>query len=902
MSTESHGGGLLRILLVIVSLCLLVYAGATYRVEQTFRNPVAYTLTDEKLFVLEKERNTLLELTCPAFGQPLEVVGSHEIEPDDDERYYMVRKLYPGPGGIVAQSWIYSLRTRGFLGYRFSLYSNGTRSPKVLLTIIFKIPERYPEVSYAHGADGSHYFVHNIRFQHNIWKIPPSGGIRIDAGQPPDEVESMGERNGPLDQWEWITVGPDGEIYASSGSSGNVVRYSPQGERVGEVGSIGFAPGELLAPDEVFFTPTAVGGEPALTVASKGNRTWVQFDESGRVLQVLDPLGRGYPFPDTLVGLFHLDSRTGGGCAFDLANRSFVTFHDGFEATGTYSRRNPGRTALLAGLALVLMGVAVGLKRLPLRFLSFHIPIFFKLLVPFVCLLIVTARFVGSHVYSIMKKEVAAESLRRSESLAHAVLSGLDLSDLKAIQKPEDREGPTYEKVYAYIGRIVDGRQVEQTPKWILHKIKDGRYYYGVNIWRGAIFMPCVVPGDRQMFFRALHERSPQHGQYVDDEGEWFSHLSPVLDEYGNPIYVLELYRPAEELNRAEKEVSNRVGQLVAVTISGTILLVLIISYVITRPLRRLKRGTEILSCGDFDHEIAIRSRDELGDLARAFNKMVGDLKTYTKEIARAAAEKESLAGELRLARQLQREMLPRTFPPIPGATRIAMFAEMQPAREVGGDYYDFFLVDDAHMAVVVADVSGKGVPAGLFMMRIRAMLRSSAVGNLSPADTLSRINQMIAPENPSAMFVTMFYFICHMETGRIAFCNAGINPPFLLQAGRASLVGTDTGDGKGLPIGILDDAVYTDAHFQLVPGQALVLYTDGVTEATNSDNELFGEDRLAAALETITPLDPGNICSSVLNEVRFHQGISNQADDITILAFRLSGQPEAHPLPPESP
>jgi len=280
------------------------------------------------------------------------------------------------------------------------------------------------------------------------------------------------------------------------------------------------------------------------------------------------------------------------------------------------------------------------------------------------------------------------------------------------------------------------------------------------------------------MFFKALQEKVPQHGQFMDEQGEWFSYLNPILDSEGNVIYVLELYRSAEELDRGQKQVSRRVSQGVGVTVAITIVLVLIFSYVFTLPLRQLMRRTEIIRTGNFEPGVEIRSRDEMGDLARAFDRMVADLKSYTRELARTTAEKESIESELRLARQLQSEMLPKSFPPLPNAGRVVMYAQMEPARQVGGDYYDFFFVDDAHLGVVVADVSGKGVPAGLFMMRVRSMLRGSAVGNLSPADTLARINQLIAPENPSAMFVTMFYFVCHMDSGHIAYCNAGHNPP----------------------------------------------------------------------------------------------------------------------------
>jgi sigma-B regulation protein RsbU (phosphoserine phosphatase) len=187
-------------------------------------------------------------------------------------------------------------------------------------------------------------------------------------------------------------------------------------------------------------------------------------------------------------------------------------------------------------------------------------------------------------------------------------------------------------------------------------------------------------------------------------------------------------------------------------------------------------RQTEIISRADFDHPIDIRSRDELGERARAFHKMVGDLKNYTCEVARVAAEKEGLAGELRLARQLQQEMLPHTLPPLPEAPHVCMYAEMEPAKEVVG-ITTISSWSMTPMGVVVADVSGKGIPAGLFMMSIRAVLRGTAPGHLSPADTLPRINQLISHENLSAMFVTTFYFVCHMEFGRIVYCNA-VQPP----------------------------------------------------------------------------------------------------------------------------
>ncbi|MCU0573426.1 MAG: SpoIIE family protein phosphatase [Syntrophobacteraceae bacterium] len=893
--------GLAGALFLVAGLACLVLAVTGYRAERTFRNPVAYTLTDHALYVLEKEKNTLLVLRPSPGDRGLEAVGSHAIERDDDSRYYMVRKLYPGPEGIVVQSNIYALQTREFLGYRYSLYKSPDQPPEVLLTIIFRNPQQYPEITYAFDSHGSHYFANNIRYQLNIWKVPPSTQVRIDSGRLPEQVQALGERNDPLDHWEAITVGPDGKIYVSSGVSGRIVEYAPSGERIREIGAVGFDSGKLLAPDEVFFARTSRHAPRLLTVASKGNRTWVQFDETGSVREVLNPLDMDYPFSDVLIGPFHYDPAVGELCSFDLANRAFLTFGPKAEAIRSYSIRLPARTAswIACSLTLFLLAFFAGRLCRPCR--NLRVPFFFKLSIPLIVMVVLTARLVGDGVHGIMSAEVMAESLRRSANLAQAVLQNISLTDLKAIQKPEDRESAIYENVHRTISRILDGKQVEQTPKWILHKIQDGHFYYGINIWRGAIFMPCIVPVDRRMFWQALREKRPQHGFYTDDEGEWLSHLTPVLDETGEVINVLELYRPAEEVRRASRHVSRRVSQVVGVTVAATLVLVMAFSYVFARPLRRLRLQTEMVSRGDFEHLIDVRSRDELGDLARAFNRMVGDLKNYTGEVARAAAEKESLAGELRLARQLQQEMLPQCFPPFAQAPHVCMFAQMEPAKEVGGDYYDFFLVDDDHMAVVVADVSGKGIPAGLFMMRVRAMLRGTVTSSLSPADTLIRINQIIASENPSAMFVTMFFFICNMKSGQVTYCNAGQNPPLRISRGEVITVGADSQNGRGLPIGIMEDAVYTDGAFRLEPEDILVVYTDGVTESFNSRSELFSEARLTATIKESSGQDPKSICLNVLREVREHQGDAQQADDITILSFRLSAAAGCHEFSAQS-
>jgi sigma-B regulation protein RsbU (phosphoserine phosphatase) len=239
--------------------------------------------------------------------------------------------------------------------------------------------------------------------------------------------------------------------------------------------------------------------------------------------------------------------------------------------------------------------------------------------------------------------------------------------------------------------------------------------------------------------------------------------------------------------------------------------------------------------------------------------------------------------------------MLPRTFPPNEEWPDVEIYARMEPAREVGGDYYDFFRVDDDHIGVLIADVSGKGVPAGLFMMRTRAHVHSLAQGNLSAADAIRRVNRLIAPDNPSVMFVTMSYFIFDCRTGRVVFCNAGHNPPILLHNGKAQYLAVEEGHGHGMAVGVMEDAPYSDAEIQLQPGDSLVLYTDGITEPVDAEGVMFGEDRLLAEVEQQAHQTNRDNCDRLFDVVFSHQQGQEQFDDMTILFFKYSGTSDSN-------
>jgi len=253
----------------------------------------------------------------------------------------------------------------------------------------------------------------------------------------------------------------------------------------------------------------------------------------------------------------------------------------------------------------------------------------------------------------------------------------------------------------------------------------------------------------------------------------------------------------------------------------------------------------------------------------------------------RAAQEHDQLVAiqqELEVARQIQKSIVPRKFPPFPERQDFELYAEMIPARNVGGDFYDFFLIDDARLGFVIADVSGKGVPAALFMAVSKTLLKATALKGLPPDECLKEINRILFMESVSAMFVTVFYGILHTRTGAVDYCNGGHNPPYILRAGgRIETMGT-TG---GLVLAAMKNTAYKAQQINLHAGDGIFLYTDGVTEAMNRNNDQFSESRLEENLTHATGASLPEVVRQVMDAVNKFTNGAAQADDITILALR---------------
>ena len=316
------------------------------------------------------------------------------------------------------------------------------------------------------------------------------------------------------------------------------------------------------------------------------------------------------------------------------------------------------------------------------------------------------------------------------------------------------------------------------------------------------------------------------------------------------------------------------------------------------KPIHNLADGVREIAQGNLDKQLEVRTGDELEHLSACFNAMGHELKDYMKNLEKATAEKERVSTELSLATKIQADMLPRNFREISEKKNFAIFASMQPARAVGGDFYDFYLVDEKHLVVTIADVSGKGIPASLFMMISQTVLKNYTAMMQKPDDisgAMTLANKRLCKNNDGGMFVTAFMGMLDLDTGRFIHSNGGHNPPLV---GRLQKDGKRVFEymqlGKSRVLGILERNKYTQMEISLEPGDMLFLYTDGVTEAMSEENQLYSEERLKDALDRVPAgASVEDVVAFVRDDIRKHVGMAEQSDDITMLTVLYQGSEE---------
>ncbi len=331
--------------------------------------------------------------------------------------------------------------------------------------------------------------------------------------------------------------------------------------------------------------------------------------------------------------------------------------------------------------------------------------------------------------------------------------------------------------------------------------------------------------------------------------------------------------------------------EVLAIGAAGFLVLLAVIAGIaasITRPLSKLAATASVIARGDLDTPVPMATgRDEVGVLSRSFEQMRLALKDYIADLTATTKAKERLESELKIARTIQMSFLPKRFPPFPDITSFELHAALEPAWEVGGDLYDFFLAGEDKILFLVGDVSGKGVPAALFMAVAKTLIKGIAEQESDPAAILSKVNRELCVDNESMLFVTMFLAILDLASGEMTFSNAGHNPPARIAPdGSVSWLSLP----RGVFLGIMEDAVYQTASLTLAPGETLTAFTDGVIEAMDVDRRLYGTDRLLATLAAKAGRTPEDLDDAVMASVRAFAGEAPQADDITILSICYRG------------
>lgn len=367
------------------------------------------------------------------------------------------------------------------------------------------------------------------------------------------------------------------------------------------------------------------------------------------------------------------------------------------------------------------------------------------------------------------------------------------------------------------------------------------------------------------------------------------SAFTPIYNSKGDPVAVAAVDLSMHGLyERIFWFIEHMLIIIGLITLAAIILLYHTINQSLVQPIQELTVSAgEIVNNLENEEriELNIKTGDELETLADAFTKMDLDLRSYINEVEKMTAEKEKLGAELNVAKNIQASMLPHKFPE---RDDFEIYASMDPAKEVGGDFYDFFMIDDDHLAMVMADVSGKGVPAALFMVIAKTLIKNIAKTGVGPAEVLSKVNKQLCESNDAEMFVTVWLGILELSTGRGISANAGHeHPAFKKAGGQYELV-----IYKHSPaVAVMDGLSFTEREFEMKPGDTLFVYTDGVPEASDKDNVLFGTDRMIEVLNAAPEATPEHVLCSMRTALDDFVGQAPQFDDITMLCLQYNGK-----------
>lgn len=374
------------------------------------------------------------------------------------------------------------------------------------------------------------------------------------------------------------------------------------------------------------------------------------------------------------------------------------------------------------------------------------------------------------------------------------------------------------------------------------------------------------------------------------------AHTTAAIDVKNSDGKIIAMLCVEKPMTRLENARNAYVLHVIFWTLGAIILFIFVYSVILRRgvikPIETLTKEAERFAETNLPSTspLNITQRDEVGILARAVEKMETDIAEYTENLTAITAEKERVNTELSVATRIQANMLPSIFPAFPERKEIDIFATMNPAKEVGGDFYDFFMVDERHLAIVMADVSGKGVPAALFMVIGKTLIKDHTQSGKDLGEVFTEVNELLCESNSEGLFITAFEGVLDLASGEFRFVNAGHEIPYICKK-----------DGKFEPYKIragfvlagMEGMRYRCGETRLDVGDKIFQYTDGVTEATNANNELYGMDQLTAVLSENSALPPAELLPKIKEDIDKFVGKAPQFDDITMLCLEYKARME---------
>lgn len=446
-------------------------------------------------------------------------------------------------------------------------------------------------------------------------------------------------------------------------------------------------------------------------------------------------------------------------------------------------------------------------------------------------------------------------------------------------------------------GQFVGTISVDISLSWLSKTISAVKPYpnsYSIMVGAGGTYF--VHPDTTKLFYQTVFTETLKN---PDPDREAIGHAMLNGEEGmreikvdGKDCYVfykplgttgwsVAIVCPASDIFGGYNRLYRAVAALVVI---GLLIMLLVFSRIIRRklqPLTLLAHQAETIASGRFDVELPNEERDdEIGQLSESFNYMQKSLVRYIDELKESTASKAAIENELKVASDIQMGMVPRIFPAFPNRNDIDLHALMTPAKEVGGDLYDFFIQDE-RLYFCLGDVSGKGIPASLFMAVTRNLFRIIAQEGHTPVEIATQINEFLCRDNDRGMFVTMFIGMADLRTGHLDFCNCGHNPP-ILDGAFMQL------EYDNQPLGLWEDDIFYGESVDHIKGRQLLIYTDGLNEAENSEKQIFGNKRLVNLMSQLTQATSAEVIDQLKEAVEKHRAGADQNDDLTLMCLRI--------------